>query len=130
MKNFGIITILSFVILALTSCSVSKHSKEDHVKFGMQVVLTSVTGKGSELAKIMLRASQLMKTMEGCELYLVQQSILDENQILITELWSDKENHQASLANEEVRKLINQAKPLITEMDGKPAKLIGGHGIN
>ena len=99
------------------------------MKFGMQAVLTSTPGKGTELAGIMLRASKAVSTMKGSELYLVQQSLTDENQILITELWSTKEDHQASLSNETVRALITEAKPIISAMSGNPAKFVGGHGV-
>ena len=100
------------------------------MKFGMQAVLTSTPGKGSELAGIMLDASKVVSAMKGCELYLVQQSIEDENQILITELWLSEEDHKQSLSNEKVRALITKAKPIISSMSGNPARLIGGHGID
>ncbi len=96
----------------------------------MHAVLTSVPGKGAELSEIMNQASETVSSMKGCELYIVQQSLANENEVLITEVWSSKEDHQASLSNEKVRALITRAKPIIASMEGKPAKVIGSHGIN
>lgn len=100
------------------------------MKFGMQAVLISAPGKGAELAEIMKQAAQTVSSMKGCELYIVQQSLANEDEVLITEVWSSKEDHKASLANENIRALITKAKPIITSMESKPAKVIGGHGIN
>lgn len=100
------------------------------MKFGMQAVLTAAPGKGAELAEIMLQASQTVSSLNGCELYIVQQSLINEDEILITEVWSSKEDHQASLSYDNVRALITRAKPIIANMKGKPAKLVGGHGLN
>lgn len=99
------------------------------MKFGMQAVLTANEGNGNKLAEIMLSASKVVSKIKGCELYLVQQSLVDENQVLITELWTNKDSHSASLENEEVLALINKSRPMISGMEGKPAKFIGAFGI-
>ena len=97
------------------------------MKFGMQAVLTAQPGKGDELAEIMTAAADAVAKVEGCELYLVQQSLADKNQILITELWLSGEHHKASLQNSDVIALISKAKPIIAAMEGNPAKLLHFH---
>lgn len=99
------------------------------MKFGMQAVITAAEGKGDELANIMLQASEAVSTMDGCILYLVQQSLSDTAKVLITEVWTNQEHHAASLSNENIRALIMKAKPMIIGMDHNPAKYIGGHGL-
>jgi quinol monooxygenase YgiN len=99
------------------------------MKFGMQAVMTAQAGKGDELAAIMLEASAFVGAIQGCEIYLVQQSLVDESKILIAEVWTSKEDHQASLTNPQVRALIIQAKPLIVGMEHHPAKPLGGKGL-
>lgn len=121
--------VLGLIISVICVLALAENNRENSMKFGMQAVLTASEGNGDQLADIMLSASQVVSKLEGCELYLVQQSLTDENQILITELWSSKENHQASLKNEDVLSLITKAKPIIVAMDGKPAKFIGAHGV-
>lgn len=97
------------------------------MKFGMQAVLIAAEGKGDELANFMLEASQAVSKMDGCILYLVQQSLTDNSKVLITELWDNKESHAASLTNETIRVIIMKAKPIIIiGMEHNPAKYIGG----
>ena len=100
------------------------------MKFGMQGVLTAVEGKGEELADIMLQASRVVSSIDGCLLYIVQQSLTDTSKILITEVWESKEAHQASLTDERVRELIMKAKPIIVSMQHHPAAFVGGHGVS
>jgi len=100
-----------------------------NIKFGMQAVFFAEKGKGDELADFMLDASKTVSKMDGCILYLVQQSLTDNSKVLVTELWESKEYHAASLANQTVRSIIMKAKPIIIGMDHNPAKYIGGHGL-
>jgi quinol monooxygenase YgiN len=67
--------------------------------------------------------------MDGCILYLVQQSLTDDSKVLITEVWDNKASHAMSLTNDNVKALIIQAKPIIVGMEHNPAKVIGSHGI-
>lgn len=121
--------IFGLFFILFCSMAFAKDNQEGPMKFGMQAVLTASEGNGDQLADIMLSASKAVAKLEGCELYLVQKSMTNELQILITELWSSKEHHQASLKNEEVLSLIAKAKPIIAGMEGNPAIFIGGHGI-
>lgn len=124
--------LLSVVLLITTYVqAIPTNDKQvrENMKFGMQAVITAKEGKGGELVDIMLEASQAVAEMEGCLLYLVQQSLTDDSKVLITEVWASKESHAASLTNETVRTLIMKAKPIIVDMDHIPAKYIGGHGI-
>lgn len=117
---------LVLVMIANTSAATHENEGSKSMKFGMQVVMTAHAGKGDELGVIMLRASALVADMPGCEIYIVQQSINDDSKILITEVWTNKEAHQASLLNSQVRELIMQAKPLIADMQHHAALPLGG----
>lgn len=99
------------------------------MKFGMQAVLTAAPNKGNALAQIMLEASAIVASLQGCELYVVQQALRDETKVLITEIWASQADHQASLSNELVLALIGRAKPIIAGMEHHPAQFLGGHGI-
>jgi len=127
------ITLFSIFLLLVTSTVTAEQVNENQqgniMKFGMQAVIIAAEGKGDSLAHIMLQASEIVSTMDGCILYLVQQSLTDNSKVLITEVWANKEAHAASLSNESVRALIMKAKPIIVGMDHNPAKFIGGHGI-
>jgi len=121
--------ILLLVMTNIKADQVNENKQGNTMKFGMQAVIIAAEGKGDELAHIMLQASEVVSTMDGCILYLVQQSLTDNSKVLITEVWANKEFHAASLTNENVRALIMKAKPIITGMDHNPAKYIGGYGL-
>jgi quinol monooxygenase YgiN len=129
MKSAFFIFVLIFAITCTKAESINKSQLRNTMKFGMQAVIIAAEGKGDELANIMLEASKSVSKMDGCILYLVQQSLTDTSKILITEVWDNKESHAASLTNPDVRALIIQAKPIIVGMDHNPAKFIGAHGI-
>ena len=99
------------------------------MKFGMQVVMTALPGKGEELAELMLKASELVAPLKGCFIYVVQLSTSEKDTVLITEVWASKEDHQASLTNPEIQELIGKARPLISGMAHQAAQPLGGHGL-
>lgn len=107
----------------------NQQNEKKNMKYGMQAVMTAQTGKGSELAEIMLKASKIVADAKGCEIYIVQVSTVDDDKILITEVWESQEAHKASLSIPEVREIISKARPLIKDMEHSPAKPLGGKGL-
>ncbi len=125
---FAKLLLFSFFFGFNVSASAEKQA-EVAMRFGMQAVITAREGRGEALADIMLQASQIVAGLHGCQLYIVQRSLNNDNKILITEVWDSSDAHKASLTNEKVRDLISQAKPLIESMEHHPAQLMGGHGL-
>lgn len=106
-------------------------TQESQTKYGLFGKLKATTGKGAELAAILLEASRLVSTAKGCHIYLVSQDADDEALIWITEVWDTKEDHDNSLKVAEVRELISKAMPLL---DSQPEKgmtlaVLGGKGL-
>jgi len=66
-------------------------------KYGLAGKMRAKTGKGNELAAILLRASKLVSDAKGIHLYMVSQDATDSDMICITELWDSKEDHDNSL---------------------------------
>lgn len=131
MKFNSFVLSIAFLIVSINifANDVSTSKRENYMGFGMQVVMTAKPGKGIELSKIMLRASELVSSLEGCLIYIVQVSTDDGDKILITEVWSTQENHQSSLANQGIREIINEARPLIAGMEYHTAVPLGGKGL-
>ncbi len=93
--------------------------------------LTAKSGHQKELADILLKASQLISTADGCKLYVVGQDENEENSVYVTEIWDSKEDHDNSLNVEGVKELITKAIPIL---DGPPTKgqeleILGATGI-
>jgi len=87
-------------------------------------------GKRDALAANLLRASAAMETVAACRLYVVSTTDSDPNGVWVTEVWDSAEDHAASLANPETRKLIAETMPLIGELPqrGPNLSIVGGKG--
>jgi quinol monooxygenase YgiN/mannose-6-phosphate isomerase-like protein (cupin superfamily) len=75
---------------------------------GRYVKFTAQPGRGDELAQSLLRAAESLQDTPGCELYVVNRSATDPDQIWVTELWRDQEALDASL--EQLRTEAGQAQ--------------------
>ncbi|WP_236339971.1 putative quinol monooxygenase [Paenibacillus plantiphilus] len=98
-------------------------------KFAMFGKLTAHSGKREELVSLMLEASRSLNDMEGCELYIINESVDDPDVIWVTELWHDAQAHADSLKNEQVLSVIQQAKPLIAGVEPIRIRPVGGKGL-
>ena len=86
-------------------------------------------GQGPALAEILLEAADALRANEGCLLYVVSRGE-DEDTIWVSEAWTDREAHDASLANPAARDQIARARPLIAGMDGRAEFTpLGGKGL-
>lgn len=101
------------------------------MKYGLHGKLKALPGRGKALAEILLKASAMVASAPGCQLYIVSTDGELEDAVWVTEVWDSKEEHDKSLNVPGVRELIAQAMPLL---DGMPEKgqefdVIGGHGL-
>jgi len=100
------------------------------MSFGLFGKITAVEGKREELTDILLAAANALEMVDGCLVYLIQISDEDPHSIWITEVWKSEDAHQASLSNEEVRKLILLGRPLIASMERlNSLQVLGGKGL-
>lgn len=93
--------------------------------------LTAKAGKTDELAQILLEASQLVATAQGCKMYAISKDAKEPNSVFVTEIWETKADHDNSLNVPGVRELIGKAMPIL---DGMPSKgqeleILGGAGV-
>jgi quinol monooxygenase YgiN len=88
-------------------------------------------GKGDELAALLLEAADVLGDMAECRLYLISRSLDDADTVWVTEAWTSREAHEASLTDERVRELIQRAAPVIAgaseAMEMRPQ---GGKGVS
>ena len=87
-------------------------------------------GEGDALAAILLEAAELLDDFDDCLLYVISRSPEDPDAVWVTEAWTTKEAHDASLQDERVRRVIERAMPLIV---GAPEtttlRPVGGKGL-
>ncbi len=130
MKN-----VLYIIVLAtfLIQCSprMSFINTENNTSYGLHGKLTAKEGKGRELAKILLKAAELMESAKGCHLYAVSIDSKNLNDVWVTEIWDNKQAHTHSLNVPGVRELIEKAIPLLegSPQKGQELEILGGLGI-
>lgn len=64
---------------------------------GRYVKFTAQSGRGEEVAQLLLRAAESLRDTPGCELYLVNRSPAEPDVVWVTELWLSQEALDASL---------------------------------
>jgi len=97
--------------------------------FGMHGYFKAQPGKGGELAAILLEAADALRADASCLLYVVSRGE-DEDTIWVSEAWTDREAHDASLRAPGVPETIARARPLIAGMDGRAEFTpLGGKGL-
>ncbi|UQZ34053.1 antibiotic biosynthesis monooxygenase [Paenibacillus sp. PK3_47] len=99
-------------------------------KFGMYAKFTAKPGQRDELAEILLEAAAAAEAVEECELYIINFTDSDPDTLWVTEVWSRKEAHAASLTREATRAAIQRAMPLIAGVESIPLNPVGGKGLS
>ena len=98
-------------------------------KYGLLGKLKAQQGQVKSLAQILIKASEIVSKAPGCFFYVVG---IENETVVIQEVWESKSHHDESLKMPGVRELISQAMPLL---DGPPAKgnelvILGGYGLD
>ena len=97
--------------------------------YGLTRGFQAAPGKRDELVAHLLEAAELMGAVPGCLMYLVS-TTEDENEVAVTELWTDEAAHEASLRAPGVAELIARARPVIGGMSGRSVLTVrGGKGL-
>jgi quinol monooxygenase YgiN len=98
-------------------------------RYGLQVRMTAIEGRGDALQELMLAAARLMEPLPDCHLYIVQRVPDEPDTVRVTEVWESQAAHAASLAMDEVRELIASARPLIAGIEHHVVHPVGGKGL-
>jgi quinol monooxygenase YgiN len=95
--------------------------------FGMIGKMTIAAGKRDEVVALLLNSTG---AMPGCLSYIIATDPGDPNAIWITEAWTDKAAHDASLRLPEVQATIAKARPHISSMTtAATTEPVGGFGL-
>ncbi|MCB0861954.1 MAG: antibiotic biosynthesis monooxygenase [Solirubrobacterales bacterium] len=98
----------------------------DREKISRYAKATAKPGKGGELAEVLLEAAEANRAFEGCLQYEVHQSVFDPDTVWVTEAWADQDSMKSSLEDEGNRKLIEDARPMIEDMEVIELVPLGG----
>lgn len=97
---------------ALQAGSVSGTGKAETMEelYGLVGQMKAAPGKRGELVGLLLEGTG---AMPGNLAYIVAEDLADPDSIWITEVWSSKAGHEASLSLPAVQQTIARARPLI-----------------
>ena len=98
-------------------------------KFGLYGKIIAQPGQRDALVAGLLEAAALIQHVPGCELYIVNVSASEPDVVWVTEVWRSASDHQASLAQEEVKALIKRTMSLIAGGERIELVPIGGKGL-
>jgi quinol monooxygenase YgiN len=97
--------------------------------YGLFGKFTAQAGKRDELVDDLLQAAELLQRNPGCIHYVVSTS-QEPEAVWVSEVWTDQAAHDASLEPEDIRALIQQARPLIAGMSERTELTVhGGKGL-
>ncbi len=99
--------------------------------FAMTGKLVAQNAKRAELIEILKQAAILVGEIPQCHLYAVHEDFSNDAHVWVYELWDNKQAHDDSLNNEQIRALIMQARPLLAAApDGAELSVVGGYGVD
>lgn len=95
--------------------------------YGLIGKMRAAPGKREDLLGILLAATG---AMPGCLNYIIARDPVDADAMWVTEVWTDRQSHKASLSLPDVQAAIARAKPIIAgfefQVETEPA---GGFGL-
>ncbi|MFC7535840.1 putative quinol monooxygenase [Sphingomonas sp. GCM10030256] len=95
--------------------------------YGLIGKMIAQPGKRDELVQILLHG---VAGMPGCLSYIIANDPADPNLIWITEAWTSKDAHEASLSLPSVKQAITKGRPLIAAMSAvAQTSPVGGYGL-
>ncbi len=95
--------------------------------YGMIGKMLATPGDRETLLALLMESSG---AMPGCLSYVVAKDATDPDAIWVTEAWTAKEAHDASLSLPAVQAVIARARPFIAGFgDRYETEPVGGHGL-
>jgi quinol monooxygenase YgiN len=98
-------------------------------RYGLFGKINTHPGQRDALVEILLEAAASLRADPDCMLYVVSTSPTEPDVVYVTEAWSSQAAHEASLAREDVRALIQRGMPLIAGGERTELVPVGGKGL-
>lgn len=96
--------------------------------YGLIGKIVAAPGRRDELAQILLDGTG---AMPGCLSYIVAADPAEDDVLWVTEVWTDRQSHSASLTLPSVQSAIAKGRPLIAGFrDRIETEPVGGYGLS
>ena len=117
----------SGVAFAVATSAPTVHAQEEKPMYGLIGQMKAVPGKRDNLIAILAEGTG---AMPGCLNYIIAQDATDADALWITEVWTDKDHHAASLKLPSVQAAITKARPIIAGFGQRFETVpVGGVGL-
>ena len=94
--------------------------------YGLVARITALPGKRNDLIVVLTGTG----SMPGCLSYVVAKDQANGDALLVTEVWTSREAHRASLSLPDVRAAIERGRPLIAKFEKiAETEPVGGIGL-
>ena len=113
--------------IAAAALAFAVQAQETKPMYGLIGQMKAAPGKRDELVAIL---SEGTGGMPGCLSYIVAKDAADADALWITEVWTDKDHHAASLKLPAVQAAITKARPIIAGFGHRFETVpVGGVGL-
>jgi len=113
--------------VAATAGASAVQAQENKTMYGLIGQMKAAPGKRDELVAILAESTE---GMPGCLSYIVAKDAADADALWITEVWTDKDSHAASLKLPAVQAAIAKARPIIAGFGHRFETVpVGGAGL-
>lgn len=98
-------------------------------KFGLYGKINVYPGQREALVAVLLEAAALLQDDPRCELYVVNVSATEPDDVWVTEVWSSQADHEASLTRDDIKAIIKRGMTLIAGGERIEVVPVGGKGL-
>ena len=96
----------------------------------MHAKIRSQAGQRDALVAVLLDAAAALQQVPGCQLYLVSASASEPDTVWVTEVWSNKAEHEVSLTRDDIQPILSRGRPLIAAFERIQMEPLGGKGLS
>lgn len=84
--------------------------------YGLWTKFKTQVGEGQRLVEVLLEAATSLQDVSDCKQYIVS-TIEESDTVMVREIWTDQAAHAASLQLPATRQLIEQARPILLQVE-------------
>jgi quinol monooxygenase YgiN len=98
--------------------------------FGLILKIKTHPGQREALIEYLMKSATILRGVDTCYLYVYGEDVDDPDTAWVTEYWRSLPDHQAAHAQEALKTLIADARPLLAQPpEGFEVVPLGGKGI-
>lgn len=98
--------------------------------FGLILKIKTHPGQREALIEYLRQSAAILRGVDACYLYVYSRDAVDPDTVWVTEYWQSQADHRAAHAQEALKTLITDARPLLAGVpEGFEVVPVGGKGL-